>query len=219
MDVTALIFDFDGTILDTETPVFEEWREEYRLYGQNLEIGFWGQAIGTHGVVDLAAHLAELLDDGHDPQALRHGVRQRVRRRLAVQSLRPGIEHLLDDAQELDLATAIASSSSSDWVEHWLGHHGIRNRFGPVCGRDHVERLKPAPDLFLLAARELNVAAAECLVIEDSPNGVLAARAAGMRCVAVTNPVTRHLEMPEVNLVVESLEGLGMEEILGRIRA
>lgn len=217
MDVAALILDFDGTILDTETPIFEEWSEEYQRYGQQLEVSFWGQAIGTHGVVDLAAYLAELVGDSHDPKALRQGVRRRVRRRLATQPLRPGIEDLLDDARAADMPAAVASSSSAGWVEGWLEHHGIRGRFGPVCARDHVERLKPEPDLFLLAAEKLDVATAACLVIEDSPNGVLAARGAGMRCVAVPNPVTRHLEMPAAELVVESLEGLSLEEILRRI--
>ena len=217
MDLAALILDFDGTILDTETPIFEEWSAEYRRLGQELEISLWGQGIGTHGVVDLAVHLVELVGDGHDPVALRHGVRGRVRARLAEQPLRPGIESLLDDAQRQSVPRAIASSSSTGWVETWIDHHDIRGHFDTVCARDHVEQLKPAPDLFLLAAERLGVAPDRCLVIEDSPNGVLAAQAAGMPCVAVPNSVTRHLELPEAELVVESLEGLGLGEILNRI--
>ncbi len=217
MNVAALIFDFDGTILDTETPIFEEWRAEYRRHGQRLDVDFWGRSIGTHGVVDLAANLAELLGDGHDAVTLRQGVRRRVRERLATQPLRPGIEGLLDDARDLGMPSAVASSSSSGWVEHWLDHHGIRHRFLHLRCRDHVERLKPAPDLFVSAAEALAVAPAACLVIEDSPNGVLAARAAGMRCVAVPNTVTRRLEMPSTELVVESLEGLRLSELLRRV--
>ena len=112
---------------------------------------------------------------------------------------------------------AIASSSSTGWVEHWLDRLGIRDRFEQVHGRDRVGRLKPAPDLFLRAAESLDVTPAACLASEDSPNGVLAARAAGMRCVAVPNSVTRHLQMPETELVVESLAGLGLAEILRRV--
>ena len=217
MNITALIFDFDGTILDTETPIFEEWRAEYRRFGEELEISLWGQGIGTHGVIDLAVHLAELVGDGHDPIALRQGVRERVRARLAEQPLRPGIESLVDEALASELQTAVASSSSSAWVEGWLKHHGIRDRFEHVRSRDHVERLKPAPDLFLSAAEALAVPPASCLVIEDSPNGVLAAQRAGMRCVAVPNSVTRHLEMPAAEMKVESLEGLSLAEILSRV--
>ncbi len=217
MDVATLILDFDGTILDTETPIFEEWRREYRRLGQELEVAFWGRGIGTHGVIDLAVHLAELASDGHDPRILRQGVQRRIRGRLAGQPLRPGIQSLLDDARDAGMPMAIASSSSSGWVETWLDHHGIRGRFGPVCGRDHVERVKPAPDLFLLAAEKLGVEPVACLVFEDSPNGVLAARNAGMPCVAVPNPVTRHLEMPEAELALESLKGIRLAEILSRI--
>ncbi len=217
MNVDALIFDFDGTILDTETPIFEEWSAQYRRHGQQLEVSFWGQSIGTHGVVDLAANLAELSANGQDPVALRDEVRQRVRDRLASQPLQPGIERLLGEAGEAGMPMAVASSSSVGWVEGWLDHHGLRGRFDAVCGRDHVDRLKPEPDLFLLAAKRLELAPAACLVFEDSPNGVLAAGRAGMRCVAVPNSVTRHLEMPPVELQVESLEGLGLSEILERI--
>ncbi len=217
MPIAALIFDFDGTILDTETPIFEEWSDEYRRFGQELEIALWARGIGTHGTVDFAVQLAQLIGDGHDPKALRQGVRSRVRSRLQDQPLRPGIESLLDDAEKTRMPAAIASSSTSGWVETWLDHHGIRDRFGPICGRDHVERVKPAPDLFLLAAERLGADPAACLVFEDSPNGVLAARAAGMPCVAVPNPVTCHLEMPEAELQVESLGGLRLDEILSRI--
>ncbi len=217
MEIAALILDFDGTILDTETPIFEEWAEEYRRYGQELEVSFWGRGIGTHGVVDLAVRLAGLAGDGHDPKALRRGVRRRVRERLAGEPLRPGIEGLLDDAGRSALPMAIASSSTSGWVESWLDRHGIRDRFDPICGRDHVERAKPAPDLFLLAAEGLGVEPAACLVFEDSPNGVLAAGRAGMPCVVVPNPVTRHLEMPETSLALESLEGVRLAEVLRRI--
>ena len=217
MDVAALIFDFDGTILDTETPIFEEWRAEYQRYGQQLEVSFWGRSIGTHGVVDLAANLAELLADGHDPVALRRGVRRRVRDRLAAQPLQPGIEGLLGEARDIGIPLAVASSSSVGWVEGWLEHHGIGGQFDAVCGRDHVEQVKPEPDLFLLAAERLEAVPTACLVFEDSPNGVLAAGRAGMRCVAVPNSVTRHLEMPPTELRVESLEGLGLSEILERI--
>ncbi len=217
MNVDALIFDFDGTILDTETPIFEEWREEYRRHGQQLEVSFWGQSIGTHGVVDLAANLAELLGNGQDPVELRRGVRHRVRERLADQPLLPGIEGLLGEAADVSMSMAVASSSSVDWVEGWLTHHGIRGRFDAVCGREQVEQVKPEPDLFLLAAERLEVAPAACLVIEDSPNGVLAAGSAGMRCVVVPNSVTRHLEMPAAELQVESLAGLSLSEIFKRI--
>ena len=217
VDVSALILDFDGTILDTETPIFEEWTEQNRRHGQKLRLSFWSRSIGTHGVVDLAAGLAELIAGSVAPEALRLEVRQRVRRRLERQPLRRGLMPLLDAARGLAMPLAIASSSSTGWVEGWLERHRIRRRFAAVCGRDHVERLKPEPDLFLLAAERLGVAPDGCLVFEDSPNGVLAARRAGMRCVAVPNRVTRQLPMPPAELILESFEEHDLDEILRRI--
>lgn len=219
MTIAALILDFDGTIFDTETPIFEEWAVEYRRHGHELSLSFWGRNIGSHGKVDLAVRLAELDGGLLDPLALRAEVRARVRRRLEVQPLLAGVEELVGEAREAGLEMAIASSSTTGWVEGWLEHHGLRESFAHVCGRDHVERVKPAPDLFLLAAAKLETAPATCLVFEDSPNGARAARAAGMPCVAVPNPVTRHLSMPEVELVLPSLGGVGLAEILDRVGA
>ena len=217
MPIAALILDFDGTIFDTETPIFEEWAAEYRRHGQELSLSFWGRSIGSHDVVDLAVHLAQLDGGTIDPPALRREVRARVHTRLDTQPLRAGVEELVEESREVGMPLAIASSSTSAWVERWLEHHGLREPFAHVCGRDHVERVKPAPDLFLLAARKLGVAPESCLVFEDSPNGVRAARDAGMPCVAVPNPVTRRLPMPEVELRLETLEGVGLAEILDRV--
>jgi putative hydrolase of the HAD superfamily len=103
-------------------------------------------------------------------------------------------------------------------VGAWLEHHGIRHRFATVCAREDVGRVKPAPDLFLLAARRMGVPPSECLVFEDSPNGLLAAEAAGMRAVAVRNAVTRSLSLPACDLVLESLAETSLGEILRRLR-
>jgi len=121
------------------------------------------------------------------------------------QPLLPGVFTLLHDAEALGLRRAVASSSSCGWVEGWLTRHGIRDRLDVVVARDDVRRVKPDPELFLLAAARLGVSPAACVVFEDSPNGMAAALAAGMRCVAVPNALTRSLIRPAVDLVLESL--------------
>lgn len=216
-DLAAVIFDFDGTILDTETPAFEAWREAYARRGAVLDLELWRGAIGSHGAFDPCAHLAELTGRPVDPDEIRAEVRPRARE-LNDRELLPGVEARLDEARELGLALAVASSSSSAWVETWLEDLGLDGRFACVCGRDHVERVKPAPDLFLLAARRLGAEPAACLVFEDSPNGVLAARSAGMRCVAVPNAMTRESEFPGAELVLESMADMDLGEMLGRLR-
>jgi putative hydrolase of the HAD superfamily len=129
------------------------------------------------------------------------------------------VEGLLGDARELGLARAVASSSSCRWVEGWLVRHGIRDLLDVVVARDDVTSVKPDPELFLLAARRLGVAPGACVVFEDSPNGMRAALAAGMRCVAVPNHLTRSLPRPEVDLVLESLDERPLAAVLEAVAA
>ena len=135
------------------------------------------------------------------------------------QPLLPGVEALLRDAKALGLGRAVASSSSCGWVEGWLRRHGIRDLLDVVVARDDVRKVKPDPELFLLAASRLGVSPAACVVFEDSPNGMRAALAAGMRCVAVPNALTRPLERPEVDLVLDSLEERRLGAILEALAA
>jgi HAD superfamily hydrolase (TIGR01509 family) len=130
------------------------------------------------------------------------------------QPLLPGVEELLRDAKGLGLGRAVASSSSCGWVTGWLERHGIRDLLDVVVARDDVRKVKPDPELFLLAAARLGVAPAACVVFEDSPNGMRAALAAGMRCVAVPNALTRPLTRPPVDLVLGSLAERPLASIL-----
>ena len=129
----------------------------------------------------------------------------------------------MQDARGLGIARAVASSSSCGWVESWLGRHGIRDLLDVVVARDDVTNVKPDPELFLLAARRLEVVPTGCLVFEDSPNGMRAALTAGMHCVAVPNALTRSLPRPEVDLVLEALGERPLASILeavtGGVRA
>lgn len=217
--IRAVIFDFDGLIVDTETPVYEAWREAYRERGQELALEVWERALGTHGAFDPFAHLELLAGRTFERETLLEQVSERNRRACDIQPLLPGVRERLDEARTLGFGTAVASSSSCAWVTGWLERHGIAALFHSVCARDDVARVKPAPDLFLLAAERLGVAAPACLVFEDSPSGIRAARAAGMRCVAVPNAVTRGLVLPGPDLILASLAELTLGEIVRRIEA
>ncbi len=213
----AIVFDFDGTILDTETPEFEEWRAAFRSRGHDLDLDVWQDSVGTVGAYDPCAHLAELMGAEFDHEALRQEVNARHRARCEAQPLLPGVVDRAREARAAGLGTAVASSSLSSWVEGWLARHGIRDLFDVVCTREQVQQAKPAPDLFLLAATRLDVPPDLCVVFEDSPNGIRAARAAGMRCVAIPNPLTRRLPLGEADLVVDSLADHSLAEILERL--
>jgi HAD superfamily hydrolase (TIGR01509 family) len=211
----ALILDFDGLILDTESPIFEEWRATFRARGHDLGLDVWQHALGTFGTYDPCAHLSKLTGEDFDHETLRQEVRARNMVRCEALPLLPGVAERVQEARAAGLKTAVASSSTSAWVEGWLERHGIRPLFDTVCSRDHVERVKPAPDLFLLAASRLGIAPQRCVVFEDSPNGIRAARAAGMRCVAIPNAVTRALPMEGADLVLTSLGERPLAGILG----
>ena len=214
---SALVFDFDGTILDTETPEFEEWRAAFRERGHDLGLDVWQHSIGTVGAYDPCAHLAELSGPVFDRDALRQEVVARHTARCESQPLLPGVVDRLREGRAAGLGTAVASSSPSDWVEGWLERHALRDLFDAVCTRDHVARVKPAPDLFLLAAQRLGAVPGACVVFEDSPNGISAARASGMPSVAIPNPLTRHLPMGDADLVLGSLADHPLAEILRRL--
>jgi HAD superfamily hydrolase (TIGR01509 family) len=215
----AVILDFDGLIVDTETPIFEAWRTVYGRRGQELGLEVWQHALGTHGGFDPYAHLGALLGETLPHDELLEEVQALNRVACDAQPLLPGVEDLLRAARGLGLGTAVASSSTRGWVEGWLSRHGIRPMFDVLCGREDVARVKPAPELFLLAAERLGVPAEVCVVFEDSPNGMRAARAAGMRCVAVPNALTRELALPDPDLVVASLADHPLVELLARLAA
>jgi len=214
----AVILDFDGLILDTETPIFEAWRTVYGRRGQELKLEAWQHALGTHGGFDPYAHLGALLGETLSHDALLEEVQALNRAACDVQPLLPGVDALLRSARDLGLSRAVASSSTRGWVEGWLGRHGIRDLFDVLCGREDVAQVKPAPDLFLLAAERLGLPPSACVVFEDSPNGMRAARAAGMLCVAVPNALTRELELPDPDLVLSSLADRPLAELIALLR-
>jgi HAD superfamily hydrolase (TIGR01509 family) len=214
---SALIFDFDGLIIDSETPLFRIWQEIYIQNGAALTLEMWQHALGTqHGFdpyADLAARSGVTLSrDEWVPR-----IREEHWRRCEDEPLLPGVADRLAEAAAMEMPAAVASSSSSAWVKPWLERHGLASGFATVCTRDDVKAVKPAPDLFLLASSRLGVPPRNCLVFEDSPNGLKAARAAGMWAVAVPNALTRPLELPSHDLVLGSLAEMTLRDIAARL--
>lgn len=220
--VQALIFDFDGLMVDTESPALQSWRLIYADYGQSLDMQQWERGVGSAEGFDPLAHLATLMaqhrpDYPFDLATVReqHAI---VKARLnAGLPLLPGVLDMLNAAATLRLPCAVASSSNNGWVQGWLAHFKLLDRFRCIRTADDVALTKPAPDLFLAAAACLRTAPAACVVFEDSPNGIRAARAAGMRCVAVPNAVTRHLTLPPATLTLEGLHTTPLADLLVRL--
>jgi HAD superfamily hydrolase (TIGR01509 family) len=171
MKIKALLFDFDGLILDTETTEFLVWQKIYREHGQEMLPETWGQVIGGYGIsnFDGAVHLAELVGDGLDARELHIRYRSESDALILQQPVLPGVLDYLDDARRLGLRLAVASSSPHSWVDTHLTRLGLADRFDAlICGDDVPPgRTKPHPDLFLKALDALGVKAEQAIVFED----------------------------------------------------
>ena len=219
----ALIFDFDGLILDTETPEFEVLQKIYAEYDAELSISKWGQIIGGSGAgtFDPLADLEQLTGRKIHRQPLLDRWRAEADALIRANPVLTGVVELLDEAQHRGLKMAVASSSPHKWVDMHLQRLGLVDRFEHIICSDDVSRTKPSPELFLLALSKLNVRADQAVVFEDSPNGVKAANAAKIFVVAVSNPITSLLTFSGDDLRLESLAQFSLTKIaaeIGQIR-
>ena len=214
MSLRAIIFDFDGLVVDTETAIFQAWCEVYTAHGQELELSTYAECVGSdHGQFDPMAHLDGLLGESLDWDMLEPRKQARIVELLNDQETLPGVRELLAEAAEKGVPCAVASSSSLDWVGGWLDRLGLGDRFGVVRTRDHVERIKPHPDLFLAAVEQLGIAPHEAVVLEDSVHGLQAARTAGIHCVAVPNQITAAGDFSGASRLLSSLAEIGLDDL------
>ena len=217
--IKALIFDFDGLILDTESPVVDAWKAIYAEYGQEFPLQAWiREAVGST-LADFypAAHLAEVTGKKFDLSDLQSRVRLYELKKLSTLSPLPGVNDYINTARRLGLRLAVASSSERAWVEGHLRQLGLLDDFDGIICREDVQHIKPDPDLFLAALQALNLGPDEALVFEDSPIGVLAARRAGLRVVAVPNPITAYGTFDGASLTLASLAEMPLEDLLNKI--
>lgn len=215
--IKALVFDFDGLILETEGPIYQSWQEQYAEYGIPLPLETWGQIIGTSDHFDVFGELERQAGGKLDREAVI--ARQKARETALVegQPVRPGVEQYLQDARRLGLKIGLASSSSCAWVTGHLRRLGLLDYFDCICARDDVRLTKPDPQLYTLAVSRLEVAPGEAVAIEDSPNGILAAKRAGLHCLAVPNELTRQLSLEQADLCVDSLADFPLEKLLAAL--
>jgi len=217
MSFKAVIFDFDGLILDTEGPVYRSWLEVYEAHGEPLPFELWVQIVGsTTEAFHPQHHLEERLGRPLTQDALDRRIGRRTEMILAEPVL-PGIAQHVDAAKSLGLLLGVASSSTRQWVNGHLERLGILDRFDCIRCRDDVANAKPAPDLYLAVLDCLDVQAADAFAVEDSPNGVLAAKSAGLRCVAIPNPITARLDLSQADLVLDSMADVTLPDLLARM--
>jgi HAD superfamily hydrolase (TIGR01509 family) len=214
----ALLFDFDGTLVDTESVDLRSWQEVFAAHGVEVPLERFALRIGTLGGPDELDELEALLGGPCERDAIQAERRRRELALLVEEPLRPGVADYLAAARRLGLRLGVVSSSPRAWVDSGLVRLGIDGGWAVLsCADGDAARCKPSPALYLEALAELGLAAGEAIAFEDSPNGVAAARAAGIFTVAVPNPVTRALDLSAASLVVDSLADLPLEELLDTI--
>jgi HAD superfamily hydrolase (TIGR01509 family) len=216
----ALIFDFDGLILDTETPEVLVWQSIYREHGFELPVHEWEKTVGGYGIstFDAAEHLSHLSQGRLDAVSMRTRYREESGLLIEASSILPGVMEIIHEARESGVRVAIGSSSPHSWVDTHLKRLGIFHFFNPVICQDDVApgKTKPNPDIYLKALDMLKVQNTEAMVFEDSPNGVLAARRAGIFVVAVPNGLTSLMNVSG-DLTVPSLAEVSLQKLAGHV--
>ena len=222
MQVRAFLFDFDGLIIDTELASRAGWELLYNQHGHELPGDLWATLVGTtHAPWSPREHLEELVGTPLDWDALNERRYAHEIALIEAEELRPGIADYFAAARRHRLKRAIVSSSNRRWVHMHLQRLEESVGWDAICTADgDPARAKPAPVLYLEALTLLEVDANEAVAFEDSPNGVLAAKAAGVFCVAIPNEVTRELGLEEAgaDIVLDSLADLPPGKLLRRFQ-
>jgi HAD superfamily hydrolase (TIGR01509 family) len=215
--IDAVVFDFDGLILDTEMPSYLSWAEVFAQFGCELSEDDHAHNIGAQfdRMTLLRQRAARPLPPDDEIRAIKQ---RRHLELLAEIDVLPGVVEWLDDAHALGMPVAIASSSPSDWVLEHLDRVGLLSRFRAVVCCDNGMPPKPSPDCYAAACNALGVAPARALAVEDSANGIAAARAAGLACVVVPNALTQRLDLSAADVRLTSLADASLRDVAARLR-
>ena len=181
MPYAAVLFDFDGILVDTEWAIYQAWLKTFRGHGQDLPLSLYTRCIGSDfDAWSPKIHLEDLTKLGFD--WVKMDAQRQIEIRAALEMAGPieGVMELLAEIRNHNIPAAVVSSSSHFWVDGWLDKLGMRDFFSEIVCKGDAARIKPAPDLYLEAAGRLGVQAEECLVIEDSLNGLISAKAASI---------------------------------------
>ena len=206
---SAVFFDFDGVLVDTEWAIYDAWHRTFHSHGHPLPLDVYTRCIGSDFETwSPKAHLEELTGRSFDWHDLDQRRQEEIRRDLDHAGPMPGVVEILSRLRQRGIPIAVVSSSSHHWVDGWLEKLGLTASFDEIICRGDAPRIKPAPDLYAEAARRMGLPPAECLVIEDSLNGLKAAKAAGCPVWVVPNRVTACLDFSQSDAIFPSLDVL-----------
>lgn len=208
--IRALVFDFDGLIVDTETPIIDAW---VRVHEEAGVAYAREHALSIIGHADLEYDPWIAFGATADRLTLEESHRLFRNELLHAQPILPGVLSLLETATARGLRLGIASNSPHSWVDRHLRRIGLFEHFQTICCRDDVTRGKPEPDVYRAALDALKVNPAEAVAFEDSLPGSEAAKRAGLFCVVAPNPSTRHYTFPHADLRVETLAEVTLDTL------
>ena len=200
----AVIFDFDGTIIDTESAWFDIYQEILKEQHEfNLTLEEFVKVVGSTDEA-LFDFIDQSLDVPVDQTAFHEQVDKRfniIREQLA---LRDGCLETIKELQSRGIVLAVASSSNREWIEGFLTQYGLLGYFPTIVSSDDVSEVKPSPEIYEVALERLGITAEEAIAVEDSYNGSIAAITAGIHCLIIPNDVTRSLSFHEKGQLIES---------------
>ena len=216
--IKAIVFDFDGLILDTETFDYKAWQAIYRDHGVDLPLSTWLPLVGdANQNFDIDLRIAELTGKPVDRAELRKRHRSIYLEMLEGITPMPGVKDYLCAAKRLGIRLGIASGSRRSWVLDRLDQIGLVDHFETIVCRDDVGSAKPDPASYLTAVSNLGVTVNQAFALEDSPPGVAAAKNAGLYCVAVPGPMTKNLSFHNADMRLESLVDMPLTELLAAL--
>ncbi|MCR8659510.1 HAD family hydrolase [Paenibacillus endoradicis] len=216
--IRAIVFDFDGLIIDTETLEYELLQQIYAEYEVELLIETYAQNIGSNiGEFNPYSNLSNALNQEIEAQFVKNLHRERLQLQLPNLVLRDGVMDYIHQAKQMNMKIALATSSNRKWIDDFFARFDLYQYFDYICTSDDVTHVKPNPELYLRALSLLGVEGHEAIAFEDSHNGSIAAVAAGMHCVAVPNPVTQHFTFEHCSLILTSMAQTTLSEVIDNI--
>ena len=216
--IKALIFDFDGLILDTETPAFQSWQEIYSDYDVILTPEKWMRFVGTGSSAIASSPFDELetLTGQHIDRHIVDTKRQEMFMRLMKsEHIRPGIKKVIAQAKSSGLKIGLASSASRKWILGNLERLELLADFECIRCADDADQVKPSPELYQLVLTAFGIGPEQAIAFEDSPNGIQSAKAAGVFCIAVPNTLTQAALLQMTDIHIESLAEFDLEQFTG----
>ncbi|MCL1630737.1 HAD family hydrolase [Sporolactobacillus sp. CPB3-1] len=212
--IKAIVFDFDGVILDSERIMYLVTQNLFHRYKVELPLSIWSQAIGTQHGFDSISYLEEHAQVKIDRKAFREERNALFNRLVDEEEVLPGVRSILEQAKALGMKIGLATSSRGDWPRRHLKRFGLSDYFMSIKSWDDVQRVKPDPALYLQSLESLDVAPKEAIAIEDSFNGSLAAKRAGMYCIVVPNAVTKQMPFGHVDGCFNSLQDVSLDKLI-----